>query len=104
MSRITSVIVLCMLVGAAIATYAQKHEAGLAQARAEALEADIADMRDDIAILRAEWATLTDPARIESIVAEHLDLVPVEHDRFVAIDDLPFPEPEEDAGVESEAQ
>lgn len=104
MSRITSIIVLCMLVGAAIATYAQKHEAGLAQARAEALEADITDMRNEIAVLRAEWATLTDPARIERIAAEHLELVPVEHDRFVAIEDLPFPEPEEDLGEEEQVR
>lgn len=104
MSRITSIIVLCMLVGSAVVTYAQKYEAGLAQARVEALEADISRMRNEIAVLRAEWATVTDPARIERIAAAHLELVPVENDRFVAIDDLPFRDPVRDLGGEDQAR
>ena len=47
--------------------------------------------------LRAEWAQLENPARIEALVRRHLSLQPVEPTQFDSLDDLPVRPPREDA-------
>ena len=57
--------------------------------RVAKLRADVRRERDAIAALRAEWAQLENPARIQALARRHLTLQPVEPAQFDALDRLP---------------
>jgi hypothetical protein len=50
---------------------------------------DIAREQDAIATLRAEWAKLDNPSRIQDLARRHLALKPVDAQQFDALDALP---------------
>ena len=52
------------------------------------MRGDIRRERDAIAALRAEWATLDNPARIQGLVRRHLPLRPTEPTQFDSLDRL----------------
>jgi hypothetical protein len=53
------------------------------------MRADVRRERDAIAALRAEWATLENPARIQGLVRRHLPLRPAEATQYDTLDQLP---------------
>ena len=53
------------------------------------LRAEIRRERDAIAALRAEWAQLDNPDRIQILARRHLTLRPIESTQFDALDRLP---------------
>jgi len=60
------------------------------------LEAELADLRQQITVdkqglqvLRAEWAYLNRPARLEKLATRHLDLAPIAAIQVGSIADLP---------------
>ncbi len=53
------------------------------------MRGDIRRERDTVAALRAEWATLENPARIQGLVRRHLPLGPTQPAQFDALDRLP---------------
>lgn len=58
----------------------------------------IADEREAIAVLSAEWAWLNAPDRLEALVIENneaLALRPMEPDRFADLLELPAPQPDD---------
>ena len=57
--------------------------------RAAKLRAEIRRERDAIAALRAEWAKLDNPARVQGLAARHLRLRPLEATQFDSLDRLP---------------
>ena len=68
----TLVLFIAMIVGAAV-TYDMKHKAELAADRNAKLAAEIARDKDSIALLRAEWALLTQPSRLQALVDKYTD-------------------------------
>jgi cell division protein FtsL len=53
------------------------------------LRREILAEQDAIHVLTAEWAYLTQPARIQALAQRHLHLVPVDASRMIKLEDLP---------------
>src|SRR5262245_15052038 len=87
--RILNLCVLVLLVLAAAYVYEIKFESTLRAERVAKMRADIRRERDAIAALRAEWAQLENPARIQGLVLRHLKLGPIQPTQFDSLDQLP---------------
>ncbi len=89
MLRILNVLVVCALIAAAAYVYRIKFESTRQAEQVAKLRSEIRKERDTIAILRAEWARLDRPDRIETLAKRHLNLKPVEVKQFDHLDNLP---------------
>jgi len=87
--RIIHFFVICALVISAAYVYRIKMVSTSRMERVVKLRADIREERNRIASLRAEWSTLTAPARLQGLSQRHLDLKPVEANQFDALKNLP---------------
>jgi hypothetical protein len=87
--RLLHLCILVLLVVAAGYVYEIKFESTLRVERVAKMRADVRRERDAIAALRAEWATLENPARIQGLVRRHLPLRPADAIQFDALDQLP---------------
>lgn len=94
--RLLNILVILALVLAASFVYKIKFDSTLQAARVAKLRHELHHERDAIAGLRAEWARLDTPARIEGLAARHLKLKPIEanqFDDFSALPPRPSPPP-----------
>ena len=92
--RLLHLIVVASLVAAAIHVYKIKFESTVQAERVAKLGAEIRRERDHIASLRAEWAQLDNPARIQALAQRHLKLRPIDPTQIEPLDHLPErPEP-----------
>jgi hypothetical protein len=89
MMRILNICVIVALVLAAADVYKIKFESTRQAQRVAKLRMEIRREHDAIAALRAEWARLDNPARIQGLVRRHLPLKPVEGRQFDRLDQLP---------------
>ena len=87
--RILHFLVIVALVMAAGYVYEIKFESTLQAERLAKLRGEIRRERDAVAALRAEWAKLDSPARIEGLAQRHLPLKPLDARQIGALDDLP---------------
>jgi cell division protein FtsL len=90
--RILNLVVIAVLVAAAAYVYEIKFEATQEAAQLARLRTEIRRERDAIATLRAEWAKLDSPARIQGLAKRHLPLQPVaatQIDSFGALPERP---------------
>ncbi|MEA2974842.1 MAG: hypothetical protein QOF19_362 [Alphaproteobacteria bacterium] len=87
--RLLNICVIAVLVFAAAYVYDIKYESTLRAERVAKLRYDIRHERDVIADLRAEWAQLGNPRRIQSLARRHLSLKPIEATQFDGFDRLP---------------
>ena len=87
--RFLNLCVLALLIAAAAYVYEIKFEATLRAERVAKMRGDLQRERDAIAALRAEWATLENPARIQGLSARHLPLRPADATQFDPLDNLP---------------
>jgi cell division protein FtsL len=87
--RLLNIGVIAALVLAAVYVYDIKYESTLRAERVAKLRHDIRRERDAIASLRAEWARLGNPRRIQSLAQRHLSLKPIESTQFDSLDALP---------------
>jgi hypothetical protein len=87
--RLLNFCVLVLLVAAAAYVYEIKYESTLRAERVAKMRADVRRERDAIAALRAEWAQLDNPARLQGLVRRHLPLRPSEATQFDSLDQLP---------------
>jgi hypothetical protein len=87
--RLLNVCVIVLLVVAAAWVYQIKFESTLRAERVAKMRADVQRERDAIAALRAEWAALENPARIQGLVRRHLPLRPADPTQFDTLDRLP---------------
>lgn len=92
--------------GLAVGVYRAKLGAQETEASLRALETEIAEVTQDIAVLRAEEAYLSRPERIGPLARERLGLQPAGPDQFAHPDGLgarllaaPASSPAEDAGA-----
>jgi hypothetical protein len=91
--RLLHILVICGLVVAASAVYKIKFDSTLQAARVAKLHAELRHERDAIATLRAEWARLDTPGRIQGLAARHLNLRPITASQFDDFNNLPAPPP-----------
>ena len=100
--RFVHLIVVAGLVAAAVNVYTIKYESVARAEQVAKLAAEIKHERETIAALRAEWALLDNPMRIEALARRHLalkmlDPVQIEHlDRLPERPPMP-PVPQSDA-------
>lgn len=87
--RVLHLLVIACLVMAAAYVYEIKFEATLQAERLARLRAEIRRERDAVAALRAEWAKLDTPGRIQGLAQRHLPLKPVNPTQIGSFDDLP---------------
>lgn len=94
MLRLLHLVVIAGLVSAAIHVYKIKFDATEQAEDLAKIRRDIRRERDAIALLRAEWARLDNPARIQSLADRHLKLRPVEPTQFDDVGRLPMRPPQ----------
>ena len=87
--RIIHFLVVGMLVFGAAYVYRIKMESTSRVERVQRLNAEIREQRDAIAILRAEWAKLDAPLRLQGLTERHLALKPVTAQQYDALKNLP---------------
>jgi hypothetical protein len=96
-------IVVATLVTAAVDVYKIKFESTVQAERVAKLRAEIGRERDRIGALRAQWARLDNPARIQVLAQRHLPLKPIDPAQIDTVDHLPersiAPAPPEDAAT-----
>jgi hypothetical protein len=80
---------LVLLVVAAAYVYEIKFESTLRAERVAKMRGDIQREREAIAALRAEWAQLENPARIQALVRRHLPLGPAAATQYDPLANLP---------------
>ena len=96
--RLLHLLVIGALVFAAAYVYRIKMDSTVRTERVLKLHAEIREERDKIAVLRAEWAKLDTPARIQGLAGRHLALQPVKPTQFDGLDRLPLRPPIGPAG------
>ena len=87
--RLLHLLVIGMLVFAAAYVYRIKMESTSRTERVLRLNAEIREQRDAIATLRAEWAKLDAPLRLQGLAERHLGLKPVVATQYDALKSLP---------------
>lgn len=92
--RLLNILVIVALVSAAAYVYEIKFESTLQAERLAKLRGEIRRERDAIAVLRAEWAKLNNPERIQGLSQRHLALKPVEATQIGDFDRLPERSPQ----------
>ncbi|MEM8876410.1 MAG: hypothetical protein AAGD23_00920 [Pseudomonadota bacterium] len=98
--RIIGLSVMVIMVVAAVSLYGFKHEAQDRRAHIADLRVDIAEEREKIALAEAEWTTLNDPARIQALAEQFLELEPMAPDQTIAMSEVPMrPQPEGPASI-----
>ena len=89
MMRLINICVIAALVLAAADVYKIKFESTRQAQRVAKLRTEIRREHDAIAALRAEWARLDSPARIQDLAKRHLPLKPAEARQSDRLDNLP---------------
>jgi cell division protein FtsL len=89
MMRLINICVIVALVLAAADVYKIKFESTRQAQRVAKLRMEIRREHDAIAALRAEWAKLDSPARIQGLARRHLALKPAEARQIDRLDGLP---------------
>ena len=87
--RIIHLLVVGMLVFAAAYVYRIKMESTSRVERVQRLNAEIREQRDAIAGLRAEWAKLASPLRLQGLAERHLPLKPLTATQYDSLKNLP---------------
>ena len=87
--RIIHLLVIGVLVFAAAYVYRIKMESTVRTERVLRLRAEIREQRDAIAALRAEWAKLDAPLRLQGLADRHLALKPLAATQYDSLKNLP---------------
>ena len=93
MLRTFDIIMIAAMLVAATVTYTIKYDAEKQIAIIAKLKRQIDSEKDTITLLRADWALMTQPGRLQSLVgvyAKELNLQPIEPEQFVmGVDEVP---------------
>ena len=92
--RILNILVIAALILAASVVYKIKFDSTLQAERVAKLRNQLRHERDAVASLRAEWARLQTPARVQGLAERHLNLQPMQTSQFDTFDNLPPRPPE----------
>lgn len=87
--RLLHLLVIGALLFAAAYVYGIKLESTVRTERVMRLRAEVGEQRDAIAALRAEWARLESPQRLQALIERHLPLKPIDATQFDALKTLP---------------
>ena len=87
--RLLNLMVIGALILAASCVYKIKFDSTLQAERVAKLSGELRRERDAIAALRAEWAKLDAPGRIQGLASRHLALRPIQPTQFDSLHQLP---------------
>jgi cell division protein FtsL len=87
--RIIHLLVIGVLVFAAAYVYRIKMESTSRTERVLRLQVEIREQRDAIAVLRADWARLDAPLRLQGLAERHLALKPLVATQYDSLKNLP---------------
>jgi cell division protein FtsL len=87
--RLLHLLVIAALVVAASYVYHIKFDSTQRAERVAKQRSEIRRERESIAALRAEWAKLENPARLQGLAVRHLPLKPIDPAQFDPLDKLP---------------
>ena len=87
--RLLNILVIAALILAASFVYKIKFVSTLQAERVAKLHNELRRERDITARLRAEWARLDTPGRIQGLAERHLKLKPLQATQFSSLDNLP---------------
>lgn len=85
-----------LALGMAFWAYQENYETQSRIADMTRLRNEIAQLRESLGLLRAEWAWLNRPERLHELVDlnfDRLQLIPLTPDQFIAIPQIGFPDP-----------
>jgi hypothetical protein len=105
MIKILHVVAIASLIGSAGYAYSIKYDTIFHAEELARINAAAARERDAIAVLRAEWALLNRPDRVQALADAHLpDIMPMSAARLAQFSDLPArPERDDEIGRKLEA-
>ena len=83
MFKTLNVLAIALLVGSAVYAYSVKYETILFSEQIVKVEHAIEREQDRIGMLRAEWAYLTRPERMQALAEKHLDLQQTATDQII---------------------
>lgn len=89
MMRILNTIVVAALIVAAVIVYRVKYEATRHAEQVAKIRLEIAREREAIAELRAQWANLNSPDRLQALAERHLSLKPLAINQMHDLSNLP---------------
>lgn len=92
MMRFINVVLITLVIGAATWTYTIKHEAEARLSEIRSVERQIATSRETIEMLKADWAFLTRPQRVQALSEQYVDelqLGVTETHQLIVADELP---------------
>lgn len=92
--RLLNILVIAALILAASYVYKIKFDSTLQAERLAKVRNEIRKEHDAIARLRAEWAKLETPSRIQTLAERHLTLKPIQPTQFDTLDRLPEKPPQ----------
>ena len=90
MSRIVSLLAIILVVAAAVGLYRFKGESQERARHISELRSQIADEREQISVLRAEWNYLDQPSRIQELAERYLDLSRLDVEQISVVEHLPM--------------
>ncbi|QND53656.1 hypothetical protein HB779_18490 [Phyllobacterium sp. 628] len=96
MLRTFDIILIGLMIAAAAVTYKIKHDAEKQMAEVHKIERMITDEKDTIDLLKADWSLLTQPSRLQNLVASfqtQLNLQPVDAQQIANINEIPKAKP-----------
>jgi hypothetical protein len=94
MKSLLSIMTAFAVMGLAVWAYRQNYETQAKLREVRELRAEIADLRERAAVLRAEWAYLNRPERLADLADMNFDrlgLLPLRPDHFGNIDQVGYP-------------
>lgn len=99
--RFTTLIAAILVVGLGYWAYHQTIQTQMADREVNRLHQQIANERERLGVLRAEWAYLNRPDRLRELARfnfERLGLLPLAPDQFGDVAQIPYPAPEPELG------
>jgi cell division protein FtsL len=87
--RATTLLAIALIGALVTGLYHLKQRVQAAERRLASVNQSIVQDRQAIHVLRAEWAYLARPSRLERLAARHLKLEPIKPSQIRAFDELP---------------
>lgn len=96
-TRYLNAIAVFALLGSAAYAYSIKYETILYASKIQKLKNANQRQQDHVSMLRAEWAHLSRPERIQTLADKHLQLQQLKLDQIVSFKDIPARPPKTDS-------